>query len=725
MRKNIPQIIESDSQIQDKCSWWFNTNEGVIYRYDDAKESWVPIDMSDSDKEGIINSAVTQATYVSNIYSDEQNNKLEKELLEKINILEKKQYPTCRYARHGRIDTSNCKGVDYILVPCNKKCQLLYVTNNYLKTFCEKTTRYDLIEKYNLPVYLVRENIYDYHLLKRKTGGYDWGTSLTSPIVRELTQEEKKDVNYFIQVQNECADYEEKGYSIQWTRQTFGVTRSDIMKAFSKWYSDDECILKSFDRKKMPANDILNYNLYIYTKSITTRHRRMSRVCDMGNFKTINEKHVGVYKCDEYKHGDPYTMSCFTAQLDEYAYPRWILHEVKTWHGIRQFVYGGFKYEENLPWAQYNLTPDNVWVEYFPKDMRYIRVDAQTYEKYKKDKTKICVSPSVISRFPYMIFKNPFRGNVGGIIPVIDGVLRLEYAKECINRTLMLVSNNNQILEFDDRGICKQPLNPNFTEIFSPYHNKVHFSRNYQTKPYPRRKIDFFKLRRKCHYFVNGQTSGGGTIYSTPVYYNYLSRKHIKKTTKNDGPNGMAITKFRSTNPPTHMPSARKKFARKSMHMDAYSSIWINYDWENCNFTRPIFELGNKAGMFQSYISAFAYGYGQELNNEFYNYLIGKKMTTALLLQNTVDDYFIKKIKKNRPFYNIKYNKLLDILNAQNAIKYNILFSNGDTFSGYKSNPYYKVNKITLGMIVCQLYNSNHGITKNVYLKVSPWSGHD
>lgn len=41
--KNIHKIIESPTEITDKCSWWLDTNTNILYRWDDVTEAWVTI----------------------------------------------------------------------------------------------------------------------------------------------------------------------------------------------------------------------------------------------------------------------------------------------------------------------------------------------------------------------------------------------------------------------------------------------------------------------------------------------------------------------------------------------------------------------------------------------------------------------------------------------------------------------------------------------------------
>lgn len=704
MLKNIPKIIESDSQIQDKCSWWFNTKEGVIYRYDDTKESWVIIASSDADKQSIINSAVNQSVYTANLYSDQQNNELESELRAELHKLEKKVYPTCRYARHGRIDISNCNGVDYILVPCNQKCQLLYVTNNYLKQFCEKATFHDLIDKYNFPVYqMCVSNDYD----------DVWPE-------KELSNTERNDVNLYVSFQRKSR--EDPDWKSNFAKRTFAVKKADIMKAFSKWYSDNECILKQYDRSQMPADDIKNFQWYIYTKSITTRHNKMGKKTGFGRYNHVNTKHLGVYhpnKKIEYLT-NAYSQWNPVGEFDSNQYNRTIFHEVKTWNGIRQFVWCGWR---NSLSHTFGYTPENVYVEYFPAKMRYIKVDAVTHEKYKNDETKVCVSPAVLSRFPYMVFKNPFRGNRGGIIPIIDGKLRIEYAKECKNRSLLLVSNNYQKLDFDENGVCKQPLNPNFVEIFLPmrakrkigmydYFKNGGISQNsilLRHKNYYRRCIQFFKKWRSYYWHRSDDYNNVWSI---------LNRKHPNKQRNK-----------KSTNPPYHMPrcvSKRKNFVTGYNSNPDWSSGWRNVD------RLPILrQLGNKISLFEAYINQATYEIGHYVKDsdylsfninilQFYNYVYSGSQTW----NKTRTVGYINKSSGLQRLLAYAFSTVSDtgLENYRRYVKYNFLYGNSDTFSMYKCNPYYPINTITLQMQFARGTNGKkiYTYTKRAYFTNKP-----
>lgn len=706
MLKNIPKIIESDSQIQDKCSWWFNTKEGVIYRYDDTKESWVIIASSDADKQAIINSAVNQSVYTANLYSDQQNNELESELRAELHKLEKKVYPTCRYARHGRIDISNCNGVDYILVPCNQKCQLLYVTNNYLKQFCEKATFYDLIDKYNFPVYQICVS-YDYDdVWPEKT----------------LSDTERNNVSLYVSYQNESK--EDPQWEADFARKTFAVKKADIMRAFSKWYSDNECILKQYDRSQMPADDIKNYQWYIYTKSITTRHNKMGKKTGFGNYNHVNTKHLGVYHPNKKIE---YLMTAYSPWNPvgwgaSNQYNRTIFHEVKTWNGIRQFVWCGWRNQLSY---ELGYTPENTYTEYFPAKMRYIKVDAATHEKYKNDETKVCVSPAVLSRFPYMVFKNPFRGNRGGIIPIIDGKLRIEYAKECKNRSLLLVSNNYQKLDFDENGVCKQPLNPNFVEIFLPmsakrkigmygYFKNVGSSWNsllLRHKNYYRRCIQFFKKWRVYYWHRSND------------YYNsqsILNRKHPNQDRNK-----------KSTNPPYHIPRCVSK-RKNYINGVNQNTLWAYNGWQDANKLPILRQLGNKMSLFEAYINQATYEIGRYIkDSDYLNFNINILQFSNKIYSGSDSWNGSKKVGfqdgsgglqrlLRKAFNTVSYK---GIESYRRYVKYNFLYGNSDTFSMYKCNPYYPINTITLQMQFTSFTNSDkqrYSFAKRAYLTCKP-----
>lgn len=688
MLKNIPKIIESDSEIQDKCSWWYNTNDQAVYRYNDITESWELVSASAVDKENIIQQAVLQSTTTSEAYSDQKDSELEEKIQEKVKALEGKLYPTCRYARHGRIDLSNCKGVDYIVVPCNQKCQLLYVTNNYLKTFCEKTTWYDLIDKYELPVYGVRRgNVYD-----PKEGDTD------------ETENVKNDPLYYVHY----ADQENWDFDTQ----TLGCLKSDLLKAFSWWYHNDKCLLTQYDRSKMPADEILNNQWYIYTKSITIRHNRMSRRLSATN-GWIREQDRGIFTPEK---RDVFPCDPLSAGIGRTS--RVILHQIKTWKGINQFVYTNHRAQ----YVEEGYTMDNCWEEYYSKDMRYLRVDEETFKKYKEDTTKVCVMPALLTRYPHMIFKNPFRENVGGIIPVIDGKLRLEYAKKAINKKLLLVSDSNKIIEFDEKGVCKTVLNPNFYEIWTPLHAKHPQMDNTQGgdceqrikfKQYPRVGINWLKYQRQAEY----------------LEYNCAFIKQSWHISPDKPPYG-EVLKF--ANAPYHVPGLRtsgKTQRRNTVDKMWNTSLYNYYSWLKCDeFKVPY--VGKKTAFWRKMLWNFTYYLGRQLKNLvgwlemplFCSRNLKLQLVSSVYHEDSGDDLVSR---NSRGAYNIPKTKY-QVLQEVSYFRYNFLFGHSDTMSMFKCNPYYEVNTMTLNFF--PKYNYVHSKTgvittsynKKAFMSVKP-----
>lgn len=681
MLKNIPKIIESDSEIQDKCSWWYNKNDQAVYRYNDVTESWELVSASAVDKQSIIQQAVLQSTTTSEAYSDQKDSELEEKIEEKVKTLEGKLYPTCRYARHGRIDLSNCKGVDYIVVPCNQKCQLLYVTNNYLKTFCEKTTWYDLIDKYELPVYGVRRgNVYD-----PKEGDTD------------ETENVKNDPLYYVHY----ADWEDWRFGTS----TLGCLKSDILKAFSWWYHNDKCLLTQYDRSKMPADEILNNQWYIYTKSITIRHNKMSRRLSATD-GWIREQDQGIFTPEK---RDNLPRDPLSAGIGRTS--RVILHQIKTWKGINQFVYTNHR---DL-YVNEGYTMDNCWEEYYSKDMRYLRVDEETFKKYKEDTTKVCVMPALLTRYPHMIFKNPFRENVGGIIPVIDGKLRLEYAKKAINKKLLLVSDSNKIIEFDEKGVCKTVLNPNFYEIWTPLHAKhpqmfnwsysVACEQKKKFKQYPRVGINWLKYQRQAEYLTVDSAFIKKSWYTSP-----------------DKPPYGEVLKF--ANAPYHVPGLRtsgKTQRRNTVDKMQDTSMYNYYSWLECDeFKVPY--VGKKTAFWRKMLWNFTYYLGRQLKNVkgWLEMPLFNSRDDKLSLVSSVrhDDDGEELVSQNsRGAYNIpktKYQALQEV----SYFRYNFLFGHSDTMSMFKCNPYYEVNTMTLNFFPKYEYKySKTGVITTSYNK--------
>lgn len=685
MLKNIPKIIESDSEIQDKCSWWYNKNDQAVYRYNDITESWELVSASAADKTSIIQQAVLQSTTESETYSDQKDQELEEKIDEKVKALEGKLYPTCRYARHGRIDLSNCKGVDYIVVPCNQKCQLLYVTNNYLKTFCEKTTWYDLIDNYGLPVYGVRRG---------ETYSTEDGDS-------DQTENVKNDPLYYVHYANQ--------QSFGQGTKTLGCLKSDILKAFSWWYHNDKCLLTQYDRSKMPADEILNNQWYIYTKSITIRHNRMCKKLPGVSYQYYRIQDQGIFTPEKRDR-------CLEEPLrfNEGQITRIILHQIKTWKGIDQFVYTAHRqYYKDM-----GYTMDNCWIEYFSKDMRYLRVDEETFKKYKEDTTKVCVMPALLTRYPHMIFKNPFRENVGGIIPVIDGKLRLEYAKKAINKKLLLVSDNNKIIEFDEKGVCKTVLNPNFYEIWTPLHAKHPECINvpghqrsdtsyvsHRFKQYPRVGINWLRYQRQAEYLRFNSSFIKRKWYmspQTPPYGEVLKAK----------------------NAPYHVPGLRTsgKTQRRNTNKKMWDAPSYNYySWYNSDqFKIPY--VGKKTSFWRRMLWNFTIYLGIELKNVsgwlkmplFHSRNDKLNLVRAPYREDTDSDLVTKNPRGKYNIPQTKYQELQEL----SYFRYNFLFGHSDTMSMFRCNPYYEVNTMTLNFWPKYEYSySKTGVTTTTSIK--------
>lgn len=379
MQKNINKIIESNIEIQDKCSYWFNTDNKVLYRYNPTTEKWEPIDMSEAASQGILDEAIQVSVNTSNTYSDEKNNLLEEKLIKYLSTKQRKPSRTCRWARRGHIDEDNLNGVDFILIPCRMKCQYIMITNKYLKSLSEskKISQICGVEDINKGPG-TRQAFYKHIASLYK----NWRGNKPTP--------------------------------------------KTIIRKLSRWLAEENTILN---------NDDLIYNnlpiqyhdskklekLYFATKQIITNKPRLRSIPVDGG-----EGNPGKYVHHKITSGENRMFLC------EYFNTR----------GVNQFFYAKF-----WGYSQYPLIG---------------------MEKYR------------LTKVPYMIFKNPFKGKVGGVIPVINGKIRLDLARTLKNETLYLVSTG-ETLEFDREGICKNPLRKGRMEMFTA---KSYLSRTVGGHPY-------------------------------------------------------------------------------------------------------------------------------------------------------------------------------------------------------------------------------------------------
>lgn len=365
MQKNINKIIESNIEIQDKCSYWFNTDNKVLYRYNPTTEKWEPIDMSEAASQGILDEAIQVSVNTSNTYSDEKNNLLEQKLINYLNTKQKKVSRTCRWARRGHIDEDNLNGVKYILVPCRMKCQYLMITNKYLKSLSESKK------------------------ISQICGIEDIGEG---PGSRQ---------DFYKHIANMLASWGNNKPNAR-----------TVLRKLSRWLAEENTIIANddLDYGKLPIqyqNNKKVAKLYFATKMIITNKPKLRAISLGGGEYDANGKLV-------------YNKNCKNSS-------RMMLCENFNTRGLNQFFYS--------------------------------KCDSTSIPFIGLERTRL-------TKVPYMIFKNPFKGKVGGVIPVIDGKIRLDLARTLKNETLKLVSTG-ETLEFDREGICKNPLRKGRMEMFT------------------------------------------------------------------------------------------------------------------------------------------------------------------------------------------------------------------------------------------------------------------
>lgn len=320
-----------------------------------------------------------------------------------------------RWAKNGRIDLENLNGIDYVLVPCRRKQQLLYVTNKYLKTFSETTSTLKLF-------------------------GFDWGKKeigdkLRLPYPTNIEEQNALKEQGIMTSGDMPINFESKRYALRDQTIKYCWTFKSVLKKWNKWLIDESTIKHDLDDNQLPVNlnaewdntnplkkhknSNKNSDVYIYTKQIVGKNTKVSK-------KSIGELCGGLR-----------------------------LYSRESFNGVQQWFYG-------------NQVLDGIW------EAGYIhpKVDA---EKISDQECNVTLKSPLeafqgqyVTKTPYMIFKNPFKGKVGGIIPVKDGKLLLEKARTANNLTLQLVSTGENI-QFDSEGICKTPLKPSHKMFWRPY----------------------------------------------------------------------------------------------------------------------------------------------------------------------------------------------------------------------------------------------------------------
>lgn len=144
--KNISKIIESDFEISDKCSWWYDTQKNIVKRY--ATGMWVPI--SGSYKKGYLSGGVgidvkTDEELINIKYNEKQltvNNKNQLELNGYTPLAKK-----VRWCRRGKIDLDRN---EVYVVPPRAKCNFIRFSSKKLRELFSKSIKYRLnSENYN------------------------------------------------------------------------------------------------------------------------------------------------------------------------------------------------------------------------------------------------------------------------------------------------------------------------------------------------------------------------------------------------------------------------------------------------------------------------------------------------------------------------------------------------------------------------------------------------
>ena len=413
MQKNINKIIESNIEIQDKCSYWFNTDNKVLYRYNPTTEKWEPIDMSEAASQGILDEAIQVSVNTSNTYSDEKNNLLEQKLINYLNTKQKKISRTCRWARRGHIDEDNLNGVKYILVPCRMKCQYLMITNKYLKSLSESKK------------------------ISQICGIEDIGEG---PGSRQA---------FYKHIADMLANWG-----------TNKPTAKTVLRKLSRWLAEENTIIANdnLDYGKLPIqyqNSQKVAKLYFATKMIITNKPKLRAISLDGGYYGENGKLIYNKDCDNSS--------------------RMMLCENFNTRGLNQFFYSKCS-SNNIPF--------------------------------------IGLEKTRLTKVPYMMFKNPFKDKVGGVIPVVDGKIRLDLARTLKNETLKLVSTG-ETLEFDREGICKNPLRKGRMEMFTG--TKKYLRRTVGGHPYHTFSMsdeDMLKIKQKI------EARGGSVRLLWYPYYN-------------------------------------------------------------------------------------------------------------------------------------------------------------------------------------------------------------
>lgn len=135
--KNINKIIESDFEISDKCSWWYDTQKNIVKRY--TTGMWVPI--SGSYKKGYLSGGEgidvkTDEELINIKYNEKQltvNNKNQLELNGYTPLAKK-----VRWCRRGKIDLDRN---EVYVVPPRARCNFIRFSSRKLRELFSKSVK--------------------------------------------------------------------------------------------------------------------------------------------------------------------------------------------------------------------------------------------------------------------------------------------------------------------------------------------------------------------------------------------------------------------------------------------------------------------------------------------------------------------------------------------------------------------------------------------------------
>lgn len=238
--KNINKIIESDFEISDKCSWWYDTQKNIVKRY--TTGMWVPI--SGSYKKGYLSGGVgidvkTDEELINIKYNEKQltvNNKNQLELNGYTPLAKK-----VRWCRNGFIDLDR---KEVCVVPARSRCAYIRFCGNSIRDKFKKRVEYNIQNKGDLP------NPNDTHSVN-----VTLIDNSESQVVRDNIN-----FNYTLPIINRRDD---TPFKITWTAKNVTCNRGDINIWFKRYNHDPDGV----DPKKFFMEKLQELTMSAYTPS--------------------------------------------------------------------------------------------------------------------------------------------------------------------------------------------------------------------------------------------------------------------------------------------------------------------------------------------------------------------------------------------------------------------------------------------------------------------------